>query len=185
MQDNLKNIESLCIKCLKCDLSSTRTNVVFGVGKYDADIMLIGEAPGQNEDIKGEPFVGRGGQLLDKYLNAINLDRSKVFITNIVKCRPPNNRDPFPAEQNACIDWLKTQINTIKPKIIVCVGRIAAMKLIKPDFKITAEHGTFFEKDDILYVGVFHPAALLRNPNLKPSTLEDFIKISDKINELI
>ena len=184
MSNSFKELESLCKDCQKCDLYSTRTNVVFGVGNNTSDIMFIGEAPGQQEDLKGEPFVGRAGQLLDKYLAAINLDRTKIFITNIVKCRPPNNRDPLPEEQKNCIDWLFSQISLINPKIIICVGRISAMQIIKPDFKVTKEHGIFFEKDNILYMGVYHPAALLRNPNLKPDTLEDFLKIEEKLKEL-
>lgn len=174
-----------CLLCEKCELSKTRSNVVFGVGNINADVMFIGEGPGENEDLQGEPFVGRGGQLLDKMLAAVDLDRKKnIYIANIVKCRPPQNRDPKPAEQEACIDWLRNQVALIKPKIIVCLGRIAAMKLISPDFKVTKEHGFFFEKNGVLMMGTFHPAAILRNPLQKPDAFEDFLKLRDKIMEI-
>ena len=174
-----------CLLCEKCELSKTRSNVVFGVGNTNANVMFIGEGPGENEDLQGEPFVGRGGQLLDKMLAAVDLDRKKnIYIANIVKCRPPQNRDPKPAEQEACIDWLRNQVALIKPKIIVCLGRIAAMKLISPDFKVTKEHGIFFEKNGVLMMGTFHPAAILRNPLQKPDAFEDFLKLRDKIMEI-
>lgn len=174
-----------CLLCEKCELSKTRSNVVFGVGNKNADVMFIGEGPGENEDLQGEPFVGRGGQLLDKMLAAVDLDRKKnIYIANIVKCRPPQNRDPKPSEQDACIDWLRNQVALIKPKIIVCLGRIAAMKLIKPDFKVTKEHGVFFEKNGVLMMGTFHPAAILRNPLQKPDAFEDFLILRDKILEV-
>ncbi len=141
--------------------------------------------PGENEDLEGLPFVGRSGQLLDKMLAAIDLDRNKnIYIANIVKCRPPKNRDPLPEEQEACIDWLRNQVMIMRPKIIVCLGRIAAMKLIKPDMKITKEHGIFFEKNGVLMMATLHPAALLRNPSNKPAAFEDFLKLRAKIDEL-
>ncbi len=140
---------------------------------------------GENEDLEGLPFVGRSGQLLDKMLAAIDLDRNKnIYIANIVKCRPPKNRDPLPEEQEACIDWLRNQVMIMRPKIIVCLGRIAAMKLIKPDMKITKEHGIFFEKNGVLMMATLHPAALLRNPSNKPAAFEDFLKLRAKIDEL-
>ena len=140
MIDNFAELEIQCKQCQKCGLCETRTNVVFGVGTPDAEVMFIGEGPGQNEDEQGEPFVGRGGKLLDKMLEAIDLDRKKnIYIANIVKCRPPKNRDPLPEEQTACVDWLRNQFALIRPKIIVCLGRIAAAKIIKPDIKITKE----------------------------------------------
>ena len=130
-------------------------------------------------------FVGRGGQLLDKLLAAVDLDRSQnIYIANIVKCRPPRNRDPHPEEQEACLPWLRNQVKLLSPKIIVCLGRIAAMKLIKPDFKVTQEHGVFFKKGGILMMGTFHPAALLRNPAQKPMAFEDFLALRAKIDEL-
>lgn len=182
---DFEELRANCLKCEKCKLCETRNNVVFGVGNPDADVMLIGEGPGENEDLQGEPFVGRGGQLLDKMLAAVDLDRKKnIYIANIVKCRPPKNRDPEPAEQEACIDWLRNQVKLVNPKIIVCLGRIAAAKIIKPDIKITKEHGIFFERGNMLLMGTLHPAALLRNPNNKPAAFEDFIKLRDKMLEL-
>ena len=174
-----------CLKCQKCGLCKTRTNVVFGTGVDNAEVMFIGEGPGENEDLQGEPFVGRGGQLLDKMLAAVDLDRKKnIYIANIVKCRPPQNRDPLPEEQDQCIQWLRDQFKVLRPKIIVCLGRIAAAKIIKPDFKIMKEHGVFFEKNGVLMMAILHPAALLRNPNNKPAAFEDFLKLQEKIKEV-
>ena len=185
MYDNFEDLKEQCLNCRKCGLCETRTNVVVGVGNPNAKVMFIGEGPGENEDLQGEPFVGRGGQLLDKMLAAVDLDRRKnIYIANIVKCRPPKNRDPLPEEQEACMEWLRNQVAIIRPKIIVCLGRIAAMRLIKPDMKITKEHGEFFEKNGILMMATLHPAALLRNPNQKPAAFEDFLKLRDKIDEL-
>ena len=185
MFDSWEPLKEQCLQCEKCGLCKTRTNVVFGVGNPQAEVLFIGEGPGQNEDLQGEPFVGRGGQLLDKMLEAVDLDRKKnIYIANIVKCRPPQNRDPLPEEQDACIDWLKNQVALIKPKIIVCLGRIAAMKLIKQDIKITKEHGVFFERNGSLRMATLHPAALLRNPSQKPAAFEDFLKLREKIREI-
>jgi DNA polymerase len=173
------------MRCTKCGLCETRTNVVFGMGNPQARVLFIGEGPGQSEDEQGKPFVGRSGQLLDKMLAAVDLDRnSNIYIANIVKCRPPKNRDPLPEEQEMCIDWLRNQVTLIRPKIIVCLGRIAGMKIIKPDLKIMREHGVFFEKNGVLMMATLHPAALLRNPNNKPTAFEDFLKLRDKIEEL-
>lgn len=185
MIDNFAELEAKCKQCQKCGLCETRKNVVFGVGIPDAEVMFIGEGPGQNEDEQGEPFVGRGGKLLDKMLEAVDLDRRKnIYIANIVKCRPPKNRDPLPEEQTACVDWLRNQFALIRPKIIVCLGRIAAAKIIKPDIKITKEHGIFFEKGNVLMMATLHPAALLRNPNNKPAAFEDYLKLQEKIKEI-
>ena len=185
MYDNFEELKENCLNCRKCGLCETRTNVVVGVGNPRAKVLFIGEGPGENEDLQGEPFVGRGGQLLDKMLAAVDLDRkTNIYIANIVKCRPPKNRDPLPEEQEACIEWLRNQVALIRPKIIVCLGRIAAMRIIKPDMKITKEHGQFFEKNGILMMATLHPAALLRNPNQKPAAFEDFLKLREKIDEL-
>lgn len=184
MEFTWETLEQECKSCNKCPLCKTRHNVVFGVGSQTADILFIGEGPGENEDLQGEPFVGRAGQLLDKMLAAVDLDRKKnIYIANIVKCRPPQNRDPLPEEQEACLPWLREQVRLLQPKIIVCLGRIAAMKLIKEDIKITKEHGIFFEKNGILMMGTLHPAALLRNPNNKPEAFADFLKLRDKLAE--
>ena len=179
----LEELRQKCLCCEKCELAKTRNNVVFGVGSDSARVMFIGEGPGENEDLQGEPFVGRAGKLLDKFLAAIDLDRSKIYIANTVKCRPPKNRDPKPEEQEACIGYLREQVRIIRPKIIVCLGRISAQRLIDPNFKVTVEHGKIVEKNGVLMMGTFHPAALLRNPNNKPAAFEDFIKIREIISE--
>ncbi|WP_085834164.1 uracil-DNA glycosylase [Clostridium merdae] len=185
MKMTWEELEPACLQCRKCGLCETRTNVVFGVGNRNADVMFIGEGPGENEDLQGEPFVGRGGQLLDKMLAAVDLDRhTNIFIANIVKCRPPKNRDPEAKEQDACLPWLRNQVALVRPKIIVCLGRVAAMKLIKPDMKITKEHGEFYERNGVLMMATLHPAALLRNPNNKPAAFEDFLKLRKKLDEL-
>ena len=179
-----EELKKECLHCRACSLAETRTNVVFGVGAPDAEVLFIGEAPGANEDLQGEPFVGRAGKLLDDMLAMIGLDRSRIYITNSVKCRPPQNRDPLPEEQEACSAWLDSQIALMRPKIIVCVGRISAQRYISKDFRVTKEHGLFYDRNGILYMGTFHPAALLRNPNQKPAAFEDFIALRDKINEI-
>ncbi len=185
MYDNWEQLKNDCMGCQKCELGKTRTKLVFGVGNENAKVLFIGEGPGANEDLQGEPFVGRGGQLLDKFLAAVDLDRKKnIYIANMVKCRPPQNRDPLPAEQDMCIGWLREQTRLLKPKIIVCLGRISATRLISPDFKVTKQHGQFIEKNGTLMMGTFHPAALLRNPRQKPEALEDFLALREKIMEV-
>lgn len=181
----LDELEIKCKNCTKCDLCEGRTNLVFGIGKKDADIMLIGEGPGENEDLQGQPFVGRSGQLLDKFLASVDLSRDKnVYIANMVKCRPPKNRDPKPEEQDMCINWLREQFKIIKPKIVVCVGRISAQKLIDKNFKVTQQHGQFIGKNGTLFMGTYHPAAILRNPNNKEFAFADWLALRDKIDEL-
>ena len=180
-----ETLESQCKNCTACGLAASRHNVVFGVGNPRAEVLFIGEGPGENEDLQGEPFVGRGGQLLDKMLASVGLSRQKnIYIANIVKCRPPRNRDPQPEEQEACINWLKAQTALIRPKIIVCLGRIAACRLITPDFKVTRQHGEFFLKNGVWMMGTLHPAALLRNPSQKPDGFADFLALRDKIGEV-
>jgi DNA polymerase len=144
----------------------------------------VGEAPGEQEDLSCTPFVGRAGQLLDKYLYAVDINREDVYIANILKCRPPKNRDPLPAEEDACIGYLREQVRLIKPKIIVCLGRIAAMRLIKPDFKISKEHGVWFEKGNFVMTAVYHPAALLRDPRRKEEMLADMQEIKRKLDSM-
>ena len=186
MCNNLEELKNECLKCEKCGLCKGRTKLVFGVGNENARVLFIGEGPGKNEDLQGEPFVGRSGQLLDKYLKHIHLSRNEnVYIANIVKCRPPENRDPLPAEQDACIDWLREQTRIINPDIIVCLGRIAATKIISPDFKITKDHGKFIKRGKYYIMGTFHPAALLRNPNYKGEALLDFLALRDKLDSFI
>ena len=180
-----KTLEETCRGCTACPLAATRKNVVFGVGNPAAEVLFVGEGPGANEDEQGEPFVGRAGQLLDKMLAAVGLSRRhNIYIANMVKCRPPQNRDPLPEEQDACKRWLGAQTALLRPKIIVCLGRVAACRLIAPDFKVTRQHGEFFEKKGILLMGTLHPAALLRTPSQKPDAFEDFLKLREKIGEV-
>ncbi|MBR1482428.1 MAG: uracil-DNA glycosylase [Ruminococcus sp.] len=180
-----KELQAACESCRRCALCETRHNVVVGVGNPRAQVMFIGEGPGENEDLQGEPFVGRAGKLLDKMLAAVDLDRNtNIYIANTVKCRPPQNRDPKPEEQACCMEWLEAQIALIQPEIIVCLGRIAAAQMIKPDIKITREHGQWFEKNGRLWMPMLHPAALLRDPRKKPEAFEDFLRLRDKLEEL-
>ncbi len=178
-----QNLEQVCMQCTKCGLCETRNNVVFGVGLREADVMFIGEGPGEQEDLKGEPFVGPAGKLLDDMMSIIDLNRKNSYIANIVKCRPPRNRDPLETEQDACIDYLRNQVALIKPKIIVCLGRIAAMRLIRPDFRITREHGTWTERNGIWITAIYHPSALLRDVTKRPETFDDLLSIREKIRE--
>ena len=182
--DSWSQLLADCQGCTACELHQTRTNCVFGVGNQNADILFVGEAPGENEDKTGTPFVGRAGQLLDKFLFAVDIPREDVYIANILKCRPPKNRDPLPAEEDACMDFLRRQVRLIQPKIIVCLGRISAMRLIKPDYKITKEHGEWVERGNFLITAVYHPALLLRDPRRKEEMLTDMKKIKEKLDEL-
>lgn len=177
-------LEQACLSCTRCPLCETRSNVVFGVGDPNADIMFIGEGPGEQEDLKGEPFVGPAGKLLDDMLSIIDLDRSNIYIANIVKCRPPRNRDPQEGEQEACVGYLRNQVALIKPKIIVCLGRIAATRLIRPDFRITREHGTWTERNGVLFTAIYHPSALLRDVSKRPETFDDLLAIRARMRQL-
>lgn len=181
---NWNDLEVVCKNCTRCGLCETRNNVVFGVGNRKSDILFIGEGPGEQEDLQGIPFVGPAGQLLDDMLSIIDLDRTNCYIANIVKCRPPRNRDPLETEQEACIGYLYQQIQLIRPKIIVCLGRIAACALIRQDFRITREHGTWLEKDGIWMTAIYHPSALLRDVTKRPETFEDLLAIRAKLGEL-
>ena len=183
----VKNWDELyaeCMDCRRCSLADTRHNVVFGEGARDAEVMFIGEGPGEQEDLTGRPFVGRAGQLLDDMLEMIDLRREKVFIGNMVKCRPPGNRDPLNIEQEACIGYLRNQVALIRPKIIVCLGRIAAIRLMKDDFKITREHGQWMEKAGVWMMAMFHPSALLRDPSKRPESFVDLKILQAKIREI-
>lgn len=173
-----------CNGCYNCSLSQTRTNVVFGVGNRETDILFIGEGPGEQEDLTGEPFVGPAGKLLDDMLSIIDLDREKCYIANIVKCRPPGNRDPKDEEQDACIGYLRNQVALIQPKIIVCLGRIAAKRIINPDYRITREHGTWILRKNVWITAIYHPSALLRDPSKRPETFEDLLTIRRKLKEI-
>lgn len=185
MYDNFEDLKASCLNCSKCGLCETRHNVVFGVGNPNAKVMFVGEGPGENEDLQGEPFVGRAGKLLDTMLDAIDLSRERnIYIANIVKCRPPKNRDPLPEEQEACIDWLRNQFAIMRPKIVVCLGRIAGMKIMDPKMKITKDHGKFIDKKGTLMMATLHPAALLRNPTQKPDAFNDFLLLRNKIMDV-
>ena len=177
-------LESTCAACQKCALGATRTKSVFGTGNREADLLFVGEAPGEQEDLSGVPFVGRAGQLLDKFLEAVEIPREQVYIANILKCRPPQNRDPLPEEEDACIDYLREQVRLIRPRVIVCLGRVSAKRLIKQDFAITKEHGEWVKKGDYWMTAVYHPAYLLRDPRKKEDMLEDMKRIAAKLKEL-
>lgn len=181
---NWNDLEQTCLSCTKCALCQTRNHVVFGVGKRDADILFIGEGPGEQEDLQGEPFVGPAGKLLDDMMTIIDLDRTNCYIANIVKCRPPKNRDPLETEQEACVGYLRNQVALIRPKIIVCLGRIAAMKIIREDYRITREHGTWVHKNGIWMTAIYHPSALLRDVTKRPETFDDLLSIREKLREL-
>ena len=181
---SLDEIRKECEGCRKCSLAETRTNIVFGVGNPNADVMFIGEAPGEKEDLSGIPFVGAAGKLFDKYLVAVGIPREEIYIANMLKCRPPKNRDPKPEEQDLCIEYLREQVRAVSPKLIVCLGRIAAMRLIKPDFRITAEHGIWFERGSFSVCAVYHPSALLRDPRKKDDMLADMMEIKRRLDAL-
>ena len=174
-----------CAQCVRCGLCETRHNVVFGVGDECADILFVGEGPGEQEDLRGEPFVGPAGKLLDDMLSIIDLYRGEnCYICNIVKCRPPHNRDPLDTEQDAFIGYLRNQVALVKPKIIVCLGRIAAKRLIDPDYRITRQHGQWVEKGGFWMTAIYHPSALLRDVTKRPETFDDLLAIREKAHQL-
>ncbi len=180
-----EELKEECLHCHRCNLAETRTHVVFGAGNPQAEVLFVGEGPGETEDQLGEPFVGRAGRLLDDMLSLIDLDRgSNIYIANMVKCRPPRNRDPLNVEQDACIHHLERQIRLIGPKIIVCLGRISALRLIRPDYRITQEHGQWTHRDGIFLTALYHPAALLRDPAKRPDTFVDLKGLQAKIREV-
>ena len=181
MGDTWESLLHECSHCFECALGQTRKNVVFGVGNPRAEILLVGEGPGANEDEQGVPFVGKAGQLLDDMLSIIGLDRTKVYITNIVKCRPPENRDPLNVEQDACMDYLRRQIALIQPKILVSLGRIAAMRLIDSNFRITKDHGKWYDIGGMRMMAIYHPSALLRDPSRRPETFDDLKSLQREI----
>ena len=179
--DSWEALKSECAGCRACSLCQRRHKLVFGVGNERAEVMLIGEGPGEQEDLKGEPFVGPAGRLLDDMLKMIDLDRGMVYIANTVKCRPPGNRDPLNIEQDACRGWLDRQIALLNPRIIVCLGRIAAMALISPDFRITREHGRWFDVDTRRVMATYHPSALLRDVSKRPEAFMDLRSLRKEI----
>ena len=178
-------LTNLCLCCTRCNLCEGRNHVVFGVGNRNADIMFIGEGPGEQEDLKGEPFVGAAGKLLDDMLRIIDLDRkTNCYIANVVKCRPPYNRDPSAEEQEACLGFLRNQVGLVQPRIIVCLGRIAAKAVIDPEYRITKEHGSWVQRNGIWMTATYHPSALLRDPAKRPEAFDDLILIQEKMEEL-
>ncbi len=183
MADSWEALERDCANCRACPLYETRKHLVFGVGSRTAEVMFIGEGPGAREDELGEPFVGRAGKLLDDMFALIGLARESVYIANIVKCRPPENRDPLSTEQDACIAHLRRQAALIRPKLIVCLGRIAAMRLIREDYRITREHGQWVEKNGFYLTAMYHPAALLRDPVRRPEAFDDLKGLEDMIRK--
>lgn len=181
---SLDELNSMINQCQKCALGKTRTKFVFGVGNPNAHAMLIGEAPGADEDVQGEPFVGRAGKLLNDILKAVNLKREEVYIANILKCRPPGNRDPQPMEMETCIPYLHKQIELIKPKIILCLGRIAANGLLNKKLSLSSLRENVYELNGIKVLVTYHPAALLRNPQWKRGCWEDVQKFKKLYDEL-
>ncbi len=184
MFDKLEEIEDVVKKCKKCDLCEKRTNTVFGVGNPNADIMFIGEGPGADEDKEGEPFVGKAGKLMNQAFLGLGISRENVYIANIVKCRPPNNRTPLKEEANACLDYLRNQVILVKPKIIVLLGNTALKNILGENFGITASRGKWIEKKGILYMPTFHPAALLRDDSKKIDFWRDLKLVVEKENEI-
>ena len=179
-----EQLEGACAACRRCGLCETRRNVVIGDGARESQILLIGEGPGEQEDLQGRAFVGPAGQLLDRMLACIGLDRGQVYIANVVKCRPPRNRDPLPEEQAACLPYLRAQVRLIRPQVIVCLGRVAAQAVIRPDFRITREHGQWVERKGYWLTATYHPSALLRDPSKKRDAYEDLKKLRSKLEEL-
>ncbi len=167
MYNNWEELEEAIKDCNKCKLCRGRKNIVFGTGNKEAELMLIGEGPGADEDIQGIPFVGKAGQLMNKAFIGLGINREEVYIANIVKCRPPNNRDPEQEEAMACIDYLRNQVMLVKPKVIILLGRIALNNILGTEYKITASRGKVIEKKGITYIPTWHPAALLRDENKK------------------
>jgi DNA polymerase len=184
MSAEWQELMARCRDCRACPLGESRKNNVFGTGNVSASLMFVGEAPGEQEDNTGIPFVGAAGKLLDRYLYAVDLPRDKVYIANILKCRPPHNRDPEEGEQDACIGYLREQFRLIRPRVVVCLGRIAAMRLIRPDYRITREHGQWVQKGGVWMTAVYHPSALLRDLSKREDMLRDMWSIRQKLAEL-
>ncbi|MBT3320517.1 MAG: uracil-DNA glycosylase [Clostridia bacterium] len=183
MYNSLFEVNSDVEKCTRCQLCETRRNTVFGEGNSHAKIMLVGEGPGRDEDEMGRPFVGKAGKLLDKMLTSIRFNRDDVYIANILKCRPPGNRDPQPQEVEACIGYLRAQTALIRPHIIVCLGRIASQHILKQDIRITKERGIWREVKGFFIMPTYHPAALLRNQGWKRESYADLLSIRKKYDE--
>lgn len=184
MYNNWEELEEVVKKCRKCRLCETRKNVVFGVGNREADIMLIGEGPGADEDAQGEPFVGKAGKLMNMAFDMLGVKREEVYIANIVKCRPPNNRNPQDDEAENCLDYLRNQVILVKPKIIVLLGSVALKNVLGKEYGITASRGKWLERKGILYMPTWHPAALLRDENKKIDFIKDLKQVIKRYNEI-
>lgn len=182
--NDLNELIQLCENCKKCKLHETRHHMVFGQGNPNANLMFISESPGEQEDLTGVPFVGKSGKLFDKILASVDITRDQIYIANILKCRPPKNRNPLETEKEACLPYLREQVKLIHPKIIVCLGRISAQSIIRSDFKITKEHGIWINKKGYYLIATYHPSALLRDPSKKRDVWEDFKQIKAKYNEI-
>lgn len=184
MYNNWEELEEVVKQCRKCRLCETRKNVVFGVGNREADIMFIGEGPGADEDAQGEPFVGKAGKLMNMAFDMLGVKREEVYIANIVKCRPPNNRNPQDDEAESCLDYLRNQVILIKPKIIVLLGSVALKNVLGKEYGITASRGKWLERKGILYMPTWHPAALLRDENKKIDFIKDLKQVIKRYNEI-
>ena len=184
MYNNWEQLEEDAKQCRKCKLCQTRSNVVFGVGSKETDLMFIGEGPGADEDIQGIPFVGKAGKLMNMAFEIIGLDRNKVYIANIVKCRPPSNRNPQDDEAMACLNYLRNQVILVKPKIIVLLGSVALKNILGKEYGITASRGKWIEKKGILYMPTWHPAALLRDETKKIDFINDLKMVMERMDEL-
>lgn len=184
MFDNWEELENSLKECKKCKLCTNRTNIVFGTGNKHASIMFIGEGPGADEDLQGEPFVGKAGKLMNMAFDALGINRQEVYIANIVKCRPPGNRNPEQDEATACLDYLRNQVILVKPKIIVLLGSVALKNILGQEYGITASRGKWVEKKDIWYMPTWHPAALLRDESKKIDFIKDLKLVIEKDKEL-
>lgn len=184
MYDNWEELENSIKACNKCKLCSGRKNIVFGCGNKNADIMFIGEGPGADEDTQGEPFVGKAGQLMNKAFEALEIERNEVYIANIVKCRPPQNRNPEKDETKACMDYLRNQVLLVKPKIIVLLGSVALKNILGDEYGITNSRGKWIERKEIWYMPTFHPAALLRDESKKINFWMDLKLVKNKLGEI-
>ena len=183
MYETIEELKNAIKDCNKCKLCTRRKNIVFGVGNENADVMFIGEGPGADEDTQGIPFVGKAGQLMNKAFDAVGIEREEVYIANIVKCRPPNNRDPEPDEVLSCINYLRNQVMIVKPKIIVLLGRISLQNILGKEYKMTASRGKWVERKGIYYMPTWHPAALLRDETKKLDFIRDLKEVVNKLDK--
>ena len=184
MYNNWEELEEVVKQCRKCRLCENRKNVVFGVGNREADIMFIGEGPGADEDAQGEPFVGKAGKLMNMAFDMLGVKREEVYIANIVKCRPPNNRNPQDDEAENCLDYLRNQVILVKPKIIVLLGSVALKNVLGKEYGITASRGKWLERKGILYMPTWHPAALWKDENKKIDFIKDLKQVIKRYNEI-